>query len=81
MFSGHAIYNKIHRCLWYVSNGAGTVIDIGKFSFTRSLLGKDNTVQYCEYMGVRHSVDTKWDEGYPECLNCTCASYGLECCG
>ena len=42
--------------------------------------GKNVTKSYCEYLDVKHPVGTKWTVPYPNCYDCQCAEYGLDCC-
>ncbi|CAM4756521.1 unnamed protein product [Rotaria magnacalcarata] len=36
---------------------------------------------YCDYGGIKYAINTTWTLPYPDCLNCQCSQYGLECCG
>ncbi|CAF3391271.1 unnamed protein product [Rotaria sp. Silwood1] len=45
------------------------------------ILGNQITNQYCEYFGKKYAINTNWTSPFPDCLDCLCADYGLECCG
>ncbi|CAF0946217.1 unnamed protein product [Adineta ricciae] len=53
-----------------------------KHHFFDEYLGSDdNPKKYCVSAGMKYDVNSTWNLPYPECANCLCASYGMECCG
>ncbi|CAF3392887.1 unnamed protein product [Rotaria sp. Silwood1] len=52
-----------------------------KSSPTNNTSGNQITDQYCEYFGKKYAINTNWTSPFPDCLDCLCADYGLECCG